>query len=118
MPTNLLHSNHLQSSNTIDPVTLWSSIYHGCIVLSLLFFTCEIGQQITDKFEEISYEFNQLDWYLFPIKVQQMLPTIMINAQEPFIIGCYGIFFNSREQFKLVNSELNVKSLFDFARLI
>lgn len=99
----LLFHFGLQSKDTIDPVMLWNTIFYGGWVLGLLFVTCEIGQRFTNLFEEIADRFDRLDWYLLPMKVQRLLPTIMINVQEPIVIGCFGIMNGSRDQFKKVN---------------
>lgn len=75
-------------------------------MFGLVFFSCEIGQQFTNLFEEITDQFDQLNWYLFPMKVQQLLPTAMMNVNEVLIIGCYGTMNGSRDQFKKVNHRL------------
>lgn len=62
-----------------------------------------MGQQLTNLFEKISSRFDRLDWYLFPIGVKRLLPTILINTQEPIVIGCFGMMDGSRDQFKKVN---------------
>lgn len=73
-------------------------------MFGFVFAACEIGQRLTDTIYEIVHELEQLHWYLFPIEVQRMLPTIMMNAQKPVIMGCFGIAASSRDQFKKVNS--------------
>lgn len=95
----------MQSNEALDLVTLWNSIFLGIGVLGTSIFVCEAGQRLTDKFDEISYKFKQLNWYLYPIAIQQMLPTILIGVQKPIFIECYGIFDCSREQFKKVHAE-------------
>lgn len=82
---------------------VWKSIFYGCWVFGLAFFSCEVGQQFTNSFERVTDRLDRLNWYLFPIKVQQLLPTILINTQEPIVIGCFGLMNGSRDQFKKVN---------------
>lgn len=88
----------------IDPMVLWKLIFYGGWVFGLVFLSCEIGQRFTYAFDEITDLFGQLNWYLFPINVQRLLPTIMINVQEPIVIGCFGIINGSRDQLKKVKS--------------
>lgn len=92
----------LQSRDTVDAGVLGISIVCGCLVFVVLLFTCELGQQVANRIEEINNEFDQLGWYLYPTEAQRMLPTIMINVQKPVDISCYGIFTCSREQFRKV----------------
>lgn len=93
-----------QSKGTFDPVILWKSALYGFVVVGLMFFTCEIGQRFTELFEEIDYDFERLNWYLFPYKIQRILPTILVGVQKPLVIGYFGVFEACREQFKKVSS--------------
>lgn len=77
---------------------------HGLVVLGLMFFSCEIGQQITNMYEDITERFEQLNWYIFPMKVQRIMPTAMINLNETVDIGCFGMMSGSRLQFQKVNA--------------
>lgn len=98
----------LQSKDNIDPVMLWKSIFYGVTIFMVVFFSCEIGQRVTNLFEEITDRFDQLNWYLFPLKVQRLLPTIMINMNEAIVIGCFGLMQGNRNQLKNVNPKLNL----------
>ena len=69
----------------------------------MVFFLCEICQQFTNLFEKITDLLQQSKWYLFPNEVQRLLPIIIINAQQPIVIGCFGMVQGSRDQFKQVN---------------
>lgn len=82
---------------------VWNSIFYGGWVLGLVFISCEIGQQLTNLFEDINDRFDRLNWYLFPLKVQQLLPVVMINIQEPIVFQCFGMINGSRDQFQKVN---------------
>lgn len=86
---------------------LWKSIFLFLIVFGMVFFPCEVGQQITDTFNDINDKFEQLDWYLLPIEVQRMLPTILVGLQKPIVLGCFGIVSGSRDQFKKVIKQIN-----------
>lgn len=69
----------------------------------MVFFSCEIGQRFTNSFEDIDNKVDQFSWNLFPIKIQRMLPTLMINLQQPFEIMCFGSTACIRETFKKVS---------------
>lgn len=68
----------------------------------LVFTACELCQRVSDAFEEIDDVIDQLDWYKYPSDIKRMLPMIMINAQEPTIIECFGSISCSRMVFKQV----------------
>lgn len=93
----------LQSKDIIDPVMVWNSIFYGGWVFGLVFVSCEVGQQLTNLFEKINDRFDQLSWYLFSMKVQRLLPAVMINIQEPIVFECFGMINGSRDQFSKVN---------------
>lgn len=81
---------------------LWKSIFYCVSGLGLVFFPCEVGQRLTNTFINIGDEFEQLNWYSFPTRIQRILPTILIGVQEPLAIGCFGIVSGSRVQFNKV----------------
>lgn len=74
----------------------------GIISLALVFVACELGQRMGDAFEEIDYTIEQLDWYLFPMEIQRMLPMIIAIAQPPVLLECWGNIACTRDVFKHV----------------
>lgn len=95
-----------QSKDVVDPVMLWTAIFDVFCVSGSLFLACEIGQRLTDLFEDINEQLEGLNWYLFPLKMQQLLPILLINAQEEVVIGCYGAINCSRVQCQKVNNSI------------
>lgn len=81
---------------------LLNATLNGIIGLTLVFIACEIGQKMNDSYDEVSSTVDHFAWYLFPIKIQQMYPMIIVNAQEPIILECFGSIACSREVFKNV----------------
>lgn len=71
---------------------------------ALIFFFCELGEMVTNQFNQFSDVLGQSSWYLFPIELQRMLVTAIVNAQEPVIIRGFGNTMCTRDAFKLVNS--------------
>lgn len=68
--------------------------------------TCEVAERITNEFLEIDYVIGHFDWYLYPTEVQRMLPIVIIMAQQPVVIECFGSISCSRETFKKVSGKL------------
>lgn len=104
LDNNLWLSCNLQSKNASDLPLLWKSVFYSACVLAMVSISCEFGQQLTNSFDEVTFKFKQLGWYLFPTEVQQMLPIILIGVQKPMVFGCFSIVKGSREQLKKVKS--------------
>lgn len=69
---------------------------------SLVFICCELAGRVGNEFVDVNYLIDQFNWYLFPLKVQQLLPILMINAQEEVGFECFGSLLCNRETFKKV----------------
>ena len=95
-----------QSQDTIDSVDLLNTVFLGLCALTTVFVICELCQQISNAFEEFNDMIGQFKWYLFPVKVQRILPTIIINAQQPVYLDCFGSIACNRDTFKRVRAEL------------
>lgn len=63
---------------------------------------CELGQRISNAFEEIDDVIAQYNWYLFPDKLKRMLPIILMNTQDRVAFECFGSIACSREAFRKV----------------
>lgn len=74
----------------------------GIFALALVFIISELGQRMSDTFDEIDSTLDKSDWYLFPIEIKRMLPMIIANAQEPVSLECFGSIICSRNTFKNV----------------
>lgn len=70
----------------------------------VLLLICEICEQAGQDFEECSNMVDQLNWYLFPIKIQRMMPLISYFTQQPIEIKCFGGMACNRETFKYVSA--------------
>lgn len=80
----------------IRPIILmfWS------IVANFLF--CEFGESLTSQCNELNDVICQSEWYLLPVDLQRMLPTIMLTTQKPNILQGFGGVSLTREAFKAV----------------
>lgn len=86
------------------------SVFDACVVLVSLCGICGLCQRISNAFEEINDVIVQSDWYLYPIEINRMLPTILIVTQHPVGLKCFGSIACNRETFKEVRSFVNLKS--------
>lgn len=66
-------------------------------------FFCEFGERVRNEFEGLNDMIDELDWYLFPMEIQRMLPIIMIAAQKPVVIRGFGNIACVREVFRKVS---------------
>lgn len=78
--------------------TIFATIYAICIV----FICCELGERLAIVYDQLDSNIGQFHWYLFPLEIQRLLPLIMINAQQPIILVCFGSISANRETFKKV----------------
>ena len=78
------------------------TIISGFFALALVFIACELGQRMSDEFEGIDFTIDQFDWYLFPIEIKRMLPTIIAVAEQPVSLECFGSITCVREVFRKV----------------
>lgn len=81
---------------------LLQAIFYSVCAVNLVFVVCEVGQRFSNAFEELDVLISQTNWYLFPYKVQRMLPMIIVNAQQPIGIKCFGSVFCERGTFQQV----------------
>lgn len=81
---------------------LLNATLNGFFCLALVLNDCELGQRMTDAFEEINFTLNQFEWYLFPIEIKRMLPAIIANAQKTVAVECFGSIACNRDVFKNV----------------
>lgn len=97
-----------QSHDEFDIVQILLSICFGLSDFVLLFAPCEMGERLGNLFIKFDVEIGQMNWYLFPIDIQKVLPIVMINTQQPVLIEFFGSIACTRSQFKKVNPNLNL----------
>lgn len=83
---------------------LLEATFCGFWAVILVPFSCEFGQRLSEAFGEIEKVLVQLNWYLLPIEVQRMLPTIIIFSQKPLYVRFFGSISCHREQFQKVSA--------------
>lgn len=92
-----------QTSDAIPTIIILQSVGFGLWAFCLVFFVCEILQRLSNAYEKVDDAIDRFNWYLFPQKMQRMLPIIMINTQQTFEITCFGSIACNRETFKKVS---------------
>lgn len=70
--------------------------------IAVILISCELGQRLSEAFHQFNDIIDQCKWYLFPNKLKQILPTILIITQEPVTLECFGSIICSREVFQNV----------------
>lgn len=71
----------LQIEKKIDLEAFVSVFIKRFYAFLMIYLYCECGEQISNRFDEVADSFYQMNWYSFPIKMQKMIPTILIAAQ-------------------------------------
>lgn len=81
--------NQMATHGSITPgglrtifLLLWSFV--------IIFTLCNLGQILTNKFDEFNDELVQCDWYLYPCKMQQIYAIMLVNAQQPTYLKAYA----------------------------
>lgn len=96
------------------------SIFYGILAIALVFAVCAIGQKLSNTFTDIVDVTCQLDWYLYPMKIQRSLIPILTYVQKPVVIEFFGSFSCSAEQFKKVKFKdflANPKNLHSYSAM-
>lgn len=94
-----------QSQQYIDVVVLFTAVLYALIAFGVIIVACDVGQRISNAFEQIADVTNQYRWYLFPKQVKQMFPMILMNLQMPVELPIFGNFCCDRKAFKKVSKE-------------
>lgn len=95
-----------QLHDQINSMVLLESIFHGLWSVSIVFAACELVQRMSNGISETGDLIWQTTWYLVPIDLQRLLPTVLNNAQQPAVVRYIGSVVCSRDQFKKVNIDL------------
>lgn len=91
----------LQQAN--DFLVLTTTILYACYAFGVALFICELGQRLTNAFGEIGDVIADFDWYLFSFEIRKLLPTLLMVAQQPVALECFGSISGSRDTFKTVS---------------
>ena len=73
-------------------------------VFGLLVIGCDVNERLTGKFERFDDDLWEQNWYLYPIKLQQMFLIFGLDTQQPVNVRGYGNILCTRETLKKVIS--------------
>lgn len=79
-----------------------TTIFFGLYAFGIVLTVCELGQRMTEAFEEIEFVVEGCDWSSFSLELQKMLPMILLILQQPVELRCFGSTSGLRETFKKV----------------
>lgn len=105
----LFQTHHVNHSDE-----LLQSIVANVYSIGVLIIVCEICQRIRQDFEECSEMVDQLDWYLFPVATQRLMPMILHFTQQPIEITYFGSKPCNRGTIKTVNVKPNELHYFPY----
>lgn len=66
------------------------------VVLSGLYFLCDIGDNVMQRYENISHTVYQLNWYMLPLDIQIKLPTVLAMTQKNIYLRGFARFHCTR----------------------
>lgn len=78
----------------------------------MIFLHCNFGEIITNAFSDINEQLYQCDWYTFPLDIQRMQATILINTERPILLKGFGNILSTRDTFKRVNLQIYIRNIF------
>lgn len=85
-----------------------ATIFFTVYAFGTVFVICELCQRISDQYDELNDIFGQIKWYLFPMKIQRLLPLIVMSTQELVSIECFGSIACDRETSKKVINTIDI----------
>lgn len=88
----------------LDTIVYYTFLAFGSVVI-----ICEMGQRLSNAFDEIGELMWQLEWYLYSNEIQKMLPTILVAVRKPIAIEFFGSLSCSREFMKKVISFIQIQ---------
>ena len=72
------------------------------LVFGYNFVICELGERVTDQFDQFGEELAQCEWNELPIEMQRMYLIFLSDTKHRLNIRSYGGIICTRETFKMV----------------
>lgn len=69
---------------------------------AFIFIFCYFGQSIRGQFNQLNDVIYEFEWYLYPVEIQRMIPTILIATQNTPSLKGFGNVNCTHETFKKV----------------
>lgn len=100
---NLKFFSLIQEQGTIS-VLLVGQLFMMFWSFLFVFFLCEFGEFVSDRFSECYNVIYEYHWYLCTTEVQRLIPIILIGTQYPITIRGFGNISCDRYSFKRVTN--------------
>lgn len=82
----------LQDINNNDLINICRSLSRLSGWIVSLFYVCEFGDHITNRFQDITHSIYDCPWYILPTNMIKLLQLSIIIAQRPiYMHGCFNI---------------------------
>lgn len=79
-----------QSEPNPNLASLVTSLIVALWVVVMIFLTCESGERLTNQYDIFEYEYDQCNWYSFPLEIQRTLPILISSHQRPAMVQGYA----------------------------
>lgn len=66
------------------------------------YFFCHIGNNVTQRFEDVGTRIYDLSWYMLPASMRKKLPLVIAVAQKNIFIRGFGNIHFTHEVFRKV----------------
>lgn len=100
-----------QLIETTDLSGILRLLFVGSSIISWLFIFCELGNQVTQRYDVLGDSIYDISWYMLPLNTQQYLPMVISIAQNSVYLRGFGSANCTREVFKKVNFTCKFASL-------
>lgn len=85
-----------------DWIELTRSLVVSGVLIPGLYFFCHLGEELTERFQHLGYEFYSLAWYSLPVHMQKEFPTMISMSQQRLYLRGYINTRCTRALFKRV----------------
>lgn len=85
-------------------------VFYASYAFGIMMFICELGQRLSDAFEEIGVVIESFQWNLFSLQMRKLLPIILIVEQQTIDLEFFGSISGTRETFKKVKSTKQLRN--------
>lgn len=91
-----------QSAENANSAELTNGLLSIVTSFIVIFFICEFGEMVCNRFNSYNEELCKCDWHAFPVEIQQLLLIFMTSTQRPAAFQGYGGIECTRDTFKKV----------------
>lgn len=97
----LFHSQFIETSNLLLLEVAVSGI---CALLPILSMICYVGEGVRTKYLQLNDAIYDVSWYLYPVKLEKLVPLMLMHAEKPAKFESVGGLDCSLETLKTVTT--------------